>query len=634
MAADSSQKNPLEKLNALLQSSFEERASFFAKLGIRVFTVKPGTKAANGDATKYATTDLMQIKKWNRVNPQFNTALLATNETVCELDQDVEDLLAEYLGLMPRTLITQSSPGKRHLIFAQTERSRTLGNVAQNKTDGRFSFRCHNEYVVGAGSIHPKTLKPYLLLEVPEGRIPPIPDALVDYLELLIAASAQKPAKSKEPILAARQGKVPIGQRHDYLKTKAAAWRNAKPPMTMPVLEAALLREYEENCEHSPGDDLKDPKHLLDVHNIAEWAMSQEGSTAPFEVKILATKYSEITSAAQEWLLKGYLPKNAEVFMFGKKGIGKTKICDWLNAQINAIGKRVIRFNLEDPDAETLKPALYAAGGNLELTQLVDRKAVASKDGKTYPTAIDFSNPAHIAALKTLIREFEAAAVMIEPINNYKGKAKAISEDDMRPIHMALSEVAEELDICILVVSHENRKKDVDVQEKAHGAGSGIHVARVNLYLSKNPNNTEEVILSDAGSNLKVGKSLVFKMTEKPAFNLDGVEHKEIAIAELLRESDITATELLEESESTKQTQSKDIADFLRENIGSGEVLKTAVVAAARKHDPAWTEANIVKVFTRKLNGNSRSEGGGKAKKAFWSLAPQQAKLLEEGSGF
>ena len=104
------------------------------------------------------------------------------------------------------------------------------------------------------------------------------------------------------------------------------------------------------------------------------------------------------------------------------------------------------------------------------------------------PSLIDFSQPEYIAALKELINRFgDVGFVIIEPINNYKGKSKAISEDDMRPIHTALATLAEELDICILTVSHTNRKKDVDIQEKAHGAGSGINVARVNLYLDKTP---------------------------------------------------------------------------------------------------------------------------------------------------
>jgi len=355
-----------------------------------------------------------------------------------------------------------------------------------------------------------------------------------------------------------------------------------------------------------------------------------EKADGAYKVEIVSHRASTIKSETWEWIVAGYLPKGAEVHLFAGKGRGKTKVCNYFNKLTNDQGLRVIRFNMEDHEASILKPTMYAAGCNLELTEVVDRAALASKDGKQLPTAIDFSQPEFVTALEELVNKFgDVGLVIIEPINNYKGKSKAISEDDMRPIHTALATLAEKLNICILVVSHTNRKKDVDIQEKAHGAGSGINVARVNLYLDKDPEgDPDERILADAGSNIKVGKSIVFKIVEQPPFELDGVTHKEIAIAVFDRETETTAQDILTGGESpAKQSQARDIASWLIEYLtDKGEVRKDVVVGAAKQFNKEWSEENIKKAFLRRLKKTSHSHtvGGGKNKVTYWSLGKKE----------
>jgi hypothetical protein len=368
------------------------------------------------------------------------------------------------------------------------------------------------------------------------------------------------------------------------------------------------------------------------------WDEKLKPEPEPYKVTFSSKPYDVISDEALQWLIEDYLPLASEVYLFAPKGRGKTKVCDYFNVLVNQLGKRVLRFNLEDMPSQILKPGLHAAGGNLKLTEWMEPNAATSKDGKEYPTRIDFSQEAHVAALKDYILSFgDVGLVIIEPINNYKGKAKAISEDDMRPIHMNIAECALDCSVCILVVSHTNRKKDVDVLEKSHGAGSGPNVARVNLFLDKNPNDPEERVLTDAGSNVKVGPSKVFKIVEQPPFELRGVTHKKIAIAVFDRHDDtITAQEMLEDTESTKQTVSRDIGAFLAEFMtGKGELLKDAVVKAAMQQDRNWTLANIEKVFSRRMKkhgSQSRTQGGGKSKQTYWSLdnKPDQFDLPKE----
>lgn len=226
----------------------------------------------------------------------------------------------------------------------------------------------------------------------------------------------------------------------------------------------------------------------------------------------------------------------------------------------------------------------------------------------------------------------DVGLVIIEPINNYKGKSKAISEDDMRPIHTGLATLAEKLKICILTVSHTNRKKDVDIQEKAHGAGSGINVARVNLYLDKDPDGgPDKRILADAGSNIKVGNSMVFRIVEQPPFELDGVTHKQVAVAVFEGETDVTSQDLASENETpSKRSQADHIAAWLIEFLtDKGEFRTDVVMSAAKQFNKDWSEENVRKVFSRRLkkSSQSRTTGGGKNKITYWSLGDKSEQM-------
>jgi hypothetical protein len=334
------------------------------------------------------------------------------------------------------------------------------------------------------------------------------------------------------------------------------------------------------------------------------------------EVKELESEtLDQIESEAIDWIDDGYLPRAMTVTVFAPKGRGKTKIMDWFTARATKRGETVMRFNLEDPVESVLKPALYAA--DADLTKVIWIK----------PQPIDLSNLSGIAAVKAKIIKEKATLVIFEPLNNYKGSAKSISEDDMRPIYMGLSAVAKETGCCIVIINHANKKKDVDVLEKSLGAGSGPAVARANFFIEKNPNNEAERILTDAGSNIPVGKSLVFTIEGKD-FELDGVQHTNVGHAVFLRTSDVTGDELLEQVQTTKKGETNRIVEFLTDFLtGKGETPVDTVKLAARNYNADWTWDAIKQTWSRKKLGTTRTEGGGKNKKTYWSVDEPQGDL-------
>jgi hypothetical protein len=141
---------------------FASIAQPFVKLGIPVFPLAPKDKVPPKGLQflQEATTDSAKVAAWGRENPDYNVALLANGE-FCFLEFDVrggmKDAAAEMGQEVPQTRTQRSGRGFGHYIFRHTDRSRRLGNRSASLPDGKewFSFRAHNKYLVGAGSLHP-----------------------------------------------------------------------------------------------------------------------------------------------------------------------------------------------------------------------------------------------------------------------------------------------------------------------------------------------------------------------------------------------------------------------------------------------------------------------------------------------
>src|SRR5579859_4446123 len=198
-------------------SSFSEIATPLAELGIRVFPLSPRTKMPPKDFhfKERATTDTDRIRQWNRENPNFNVAMLATPDTVCFLEFDISGgikRMCEEMGQpQPMTRVQKSGRGFGQMVFTHTERSRKLGNRSVNLTEacddptcekaGKkhhhewFSFRGNNKYLVGAGSTHPNG-KLYTTARDVEPI--PVPDWVCEFIEKHSIGEESLPAVNSE----------------------------------------------------------------------------------------------------------------------------------------------------------------------------------------------------------------------------------------------------------------------------------------------------------------------------------------------------------------------------------------------------------------------------------------------------
>ncbi len=167
--------------------SFKDIAAPFIALGIPVFPLLPKVKEPPSGMAflEEATTDSNKVEQWNTDNPDFNVALLADGEFgFLEFDivGGMEQACADTGQTRPKTREQKSGGGYNHFIFKMDDRSRALRNrsvslaepcycanqepqklrvcnlcpeIKPHHHHEWFSFRCHNKYLVGAGSLHP-----------------------------------------------------------------------------------------------------------------------------------------------------------------------------------------------------------------------------------------------------------------------------------------------------------------------------------------------------------------------------------------------------------------------------------------------------------------------------------------------
>jgi hypothetical protein len=168
-------------------SPFERAARVLIERGVPVIPLRPATKIAfHQNWPELASTDPKQIAEWGEQYPEANVACVAkaTLGGVWFFEVDAPNfhqvIQNETGKKIPPTFTVKSSEKRGHFYFKHNSSSIAMGNL-QGKIDGKeaWSVRADNRYVVGPGSIHPVTQKPYTILV--EAPLVEAPDWLIEW---------------------------------------------------------------------------------------------------------------------------------------------------------------------------------------------------------------------------------------------------------------------------------------------------------------------------------------------------------------------------------------------------------------------------------------------------------------------
>jgi hypothetical protein len=168
-------------------SPFERAARVLIERGVPVIPLRPATKIAfHQNWPELASIDPKQIADWGEQYPEANVACVAkaTLGGVWFFEVDAPNfhlvIQNEAGKKIPTTFTVKSSEKRGHFYFKHNSSSIAMGNL-QGKIEGKeaWSVRADNRYVVGPGSIHPVTQKPYTVLV--EAPLVEAPDWLIEW---------------------------------------------------------------------------------------------------------------------------------------------------------------------------------------------------------------------------------------------------------------------------------------------------------------------------------------------------------------------------------------------------------------------------------------------------------------------
>lgn len=301
---------------------------------------------------------------------------------------------------------------------------------------------------------------------------------------------------------------------------------------------------------------------------------------------LLVRKLSEVEAQPVEWLWENWIPLGAVTVVAGRPGTGKTWFTIELSAQVSQGGVLpdgqaapqgdVLVIQIEDSAEHTLKPRLMAAGADQEHIVIVDGVVGA----KTEQHRRHF-NLADIAALRDCLRSMpNCKMIVIDPLNAFVGARTDIYRDnEVRDLLGPLSELARELKLAMLLVTHHKKGVSDDADSLAMGSTGVVGLARSVIHVMEDP--------SDPHRRLVVpGKNNLARQQAGFAFRISEGDNPRIVWDE--QRIDKNANQVARErggvdhQRGRKPRQREEAMKWLRQRLRSGPALATTLTDEAK----------------------------------------------------
>jgi len=342
--------------------------------------------------------------------------------------------------------------------------------------------------------------------------------------------------------------------------------------------------------------------------------------------KAISRKLADIEREDITWLWNGFIPNKKLVIIDGMPGVGKSTLTAEIAARVStgtpfpcgtAFEPRNVAFiAVEDGVADTIKPRVEAAGG--------DGNRVYSIHIEQHGDEITPDLSEHMEIIRQKIIEDKIGLLIIDPIMALLGgKVDSYRDQDVRGITTPLARMAEELDVCILLVRHPNKSASTNALTRGGGSMAFIGAARVGWTVAKEGEDSSRRILAVSKSNIgAIPKSL--------AFALINDESTGVARIEWLGESELTADDLYIETNQEEKSQTEECMEWLADFLRGMTMLKSDIVKRA------WEEGfseKVLRTASEKLKVKKTRQGAGLAHKSEWSLVPQPSTRAHENVG-
>lgn len=343
---------------------------------------------------------------------------------------------------------------------------------------------------------------------------------------------------------------------------------------------------------------------------------------------LVMTRLADVQIKQVEWVWPGRVARGKITADAGHPGVGKsvlgcdvaariTKGMDWPCDEGRAPEGSVIILTTEDDVADTIKPRILAAGGDVNKVYVV--QGVIKEDGrhKTFSLAND------LALLEEAVQEIgDVVMVKIDPVNAYLGQSSknfdSYRDSDIRAVFEPIQEMAQRLNIAVWATTHFNKSGGSKAITRFLGSIGMVGLSRAAYAVVEDEDEEAEpgrVLFLPVKINLAKNKGgLAFRLIERPTGDdvvpfCVGIEWEDEAVS-ITADEALAPKKQMKENDGRKSKDAETIKDMLAYWLKDGPVSVKEIeqLLETNGFDP---KSKSVRTAREKLGVLSRQQRGG-----------------------
>ena len=221
----------------------------------------------------------------------------------------------------------------------------------------------------------------------------------------------------------------------------------------------------------------------------------------PDRGQLVMVRASEIEVTPINWLWPQRIVGDGLTIVTGPVGISKSLISVDVAARVTTGGKwpdgtghaplgSVLMFGAEDDPGKVVVPRLMAAGADLSRVLLCQGATTGRKGGDEDAAAVVLER--HIGQLRAALDKIDDCRLIVfDPLPDYMA-ADENNSSEVRAALMPLARLAQERNVAVLAVAHQNKKNDLTTVQRIAGSSAFAQVARTVLAIGTHPEDVDK----------------------------------------------------------------------------------------------------------------------------------------------